>query len=86
MKKYNIYGVGNALVDFEYEVDASLFEEQAIDKGLMTLIDEERHNALLERLSSISSHKASGGSAANTIIAAAQLGACLLYTSDAADE
>lgn len=86
MKKYNVYGVGNALVDFEYEVDASLFEEQAIDKGLMTLIDEDRHNALLERLSSISPRKASGGSAANTIIAAAQLGAATFYSCKVASD
>ncbi len=86
MKKYNVYGVGNALVDFEFEVDSALFEEQGIDKGLMTLIDEQRHNALLERLADISSHKASGGSAANTIIAAAQLGAETFYSCKVAND
>ena len=86
MKNYNIYGVGNALVDFEYEVETSLFDEQAIDKGLMTLIDEDRHNALIERLASIPSRKASGGSAANTIIAAAQLGAETFYSCKVASD
>lgn len=86
MKKYNVYGVGNALVDFEFEVDSTLFEEQGIDKGVMTLIDEERHDALLERLSASSSRKASGGSAANTIIAAAQLGADTFYSCKVASD
>jgi len=80
MKKYHVYGVGNALVDFEFDVDESMIKDLEVDKGLMTLIDAERHDKLMNSLSSITPRKASGGSAANTIIAAAQLGANTFYS------
>ena len=40
MKKYHVYGVGNALVDMEFEVEDSFFSDNGIDKGVMTLVDE----------------------------------------------
>jgi len=86
MKKYHVYGVGNALVDFEFEVDESTIKELSIDKGLMTLIDAERHDQLMDKLSTLSPRKASGGSAANTIIAAAQLGANTFYSCKVASD
>lgn len=86
MKKYHVYGVGNALVDFEYSVTAELINELSMDKGLMTLIDEERHHSLVEQLSDLPAKKASGGSAANTIIAAAQLGADTFYSCKVASD
>lgn len=86
MKKYDVYGVGNALVDFEYTVDENLISELSIDKGLMTLIDEDRHDDLVKHLSNLPAKKASGGSAANTIIAAAQLGASTFYSCKVAND
>ena len=86
MKKYHVYGVGNALVDFEFDVDENAIKDLAVDKGLMTLIDAERHDLLMDSLSSISPRKASGGSAANTIIAAAQLGANTFYSCKVASD
>ena len=44
MKKYNVYGVGNALVDLECKITAEFLEEY-VAKGLMTLVDEGTHNA-----------------------------------------
>ena len=49
-KKYDLYAIGNALVDMEYEVHDEFFKKHQIDKGLMTLVDEERQNYLLEAL------------------------------------
>lgn len=86
MSKYHIYGVGNALVDFEYEVEPALLTEQEIDKGLMTLIDEDRHHVLVDTLKDLPARKASGGSAANTILAAAQLGANTFYSCKVAND
>ena len=37
MKDYDVYGIGNALVDTEFEVTDSFLKEQGIDKGCMTL-------------------------------------------------
>ena len=39
MKKYHVYGIGNALVDMEFEVEDSFFEKHGIEKGVMTLVD-----------------------------------------------
>ena len=83
--KYDLYGIGNALVDMEYQVSDEKLAGLGVDKGLMTLIEEDRHHELVGQLSDLDHKKASGGSAANTVIALAQLGGksyyCLLYTS-----
>ena len=50
MAKYNIYGIGNALVDQEFEVTDAFFAENKIEKGLMTLIEEDQQHALLDAL------------------------------------
>ena len=67
MKKYNVYGMGAALVDTEIEVDDAFLGSAGIDKGVMTLVDEARQDRLLELLSThlVASRRASGGSAAN---------------------
>ena len=41
--KYHIYGMGNALVDIVTEVSDQFVQEHAIEKGVMTLVDE-AHN------------------------------------------
>ena len=46
MKKYAVYGVGNALVDTEFEVPDSFFTEQGIEKGCMTLVSKEQQQHL----------------------------------------
>jgi len=79
MSSLNVYGVGNALVDLEYEIPETLLGELEIDKGLMTLIEEDRHHELLDKLGGIKSSACGGGSAANTITAAAQLGSSAFY-------
>ena len=32
-KKYDVYGLGNALVDMEFEVSPALLQELGIEKG-----------------------------------------------------
>ena len=39
MTKYDVYGIGNALVDTEFEVTDHFLKEQSIEKGCMTLLD-----------------------------------------------
>jgi sugar/nucleoside kinase (ribokinase family) len=79
-KKYDLYAIGNALVDMEYEVHDEFFNKHLIDKGLMTLVDEERQNYLLEALGTAPKKQQCGGSAANTAIASAQFGAKTFYS------
>jgi len=75
MKKFDVYAIGNALVDIEYHATPHKLAELGIDKGVMTLIDEQRQNSLVAQLGESHESMACGGSAANTIIALAQMGA-----------
>lgn len=86
MKKYHVYGVGNALVDMEFEVEDSFFEQNGIDKGLMTLVDESRQHELVGHLDAFDGKKASGGSAANTIIANSYFGGKSFYSCKVASD
>ncbi|HXH75246.1 MAG TPA: adenosine kinase [Bacteriovoracaceae bacterium] len=79
-KKYNLYGIGNALVDMEFEVHDEFFTKHKIDKGLMTLVDEERQNYLLSALGDVPLKQQCGGSAANTVIANSQFGGRGFYS------
>lgn len=80
MKKYDVYGMGNALVDMEFEVPDAFLETMGVEKGFMTLVDEERQFELLEFLRSERSVRSGGGSAANTIVANAFFGGRSFYT------
>jgi sugar/nucleoside kinase (ribokinase family) len=75
MAKYDVYAIGNALVDIEYHATPSRLNELGIDKGVMTLIDEQQQNSLMAQLGDSHEKMACGGSAANTLIALAQMGA-----------
>jgi len=80
MKKYHVYGVGNALVDMEFEVEDAFFDKNNIEKGVMTLVDEARQHELIGQLDAFEGKKASGGSAANTLIALSYFGGCAFYS------
>lgn len=83
---FHVYGIGNALVDFDFEVSEATIERLNINKGVMTLIDEEKHHYLLEELDGIKHLKASGGSAANTIFTLQQMGAQTFYSCKIGDD
>lgn len=85
---YHIYGIGNALVDQEFGVDDAFLAQHNIDKGMMTLIDEQQLSAQLTQLndSFTRAKRACGGSAANSIIGAQYLGANTFYTCHVAND
>jgi sugar/nucleoside kinase (ribokinase family) len=85
-RTYNVYGIGNALVDIQYRVEPAFLEQAGIAKGLMTLIDEGRHNDLMAQLKDQPGGRASGGSAANTVIGVANLGGTARYACKVADD
>ncbi len=88
MKNYHIYALGNALVDKEFEVEDDFFQHESIQKGLMTLVDGESQDTILERLMERFGLKkrAGGGSAANTLYAASQFGANTFYSCKVAND
>ena len=86
MSKYDVYGLGNALVDMEFEISDQFLHDNSIDKGVMTLVDENQQHELIEQLDAFEGHKASGGSAANTLIAVSSMGGSSYYSCKVADD
>jgi sugar/nucleoside kinase (ribokinase family) len=86
MSHYDIYAIGNALVDTEYEVTDAQLEAAGVAKRHMTLIDAERRTELLKHVHSVKSHRTGGGSAGNTVVALAQLGGQAFYSCRVTDD
>ncbi|MDG2460868.1 MAG: adenosine kinase [Luminiphilus sp.] len=77
MKPYAAYAVGAALVDTEIQVTDEVLAAINVEKGMMTLVDEARQAEIIGHLSNdlIRARHASGGSAGNSMIATALMGA-----------
>lgn len=90
MKTYDVYGIGNALVDTEYAVDDHFLAAARLPKGMMTLIEESDRNRLIRLLEEEHEHEvikqAGGGSAANTMVAIAQFGGRAFYSCKVAND
>ncbi|AGA91337.1 sugar kinase, ribokinase [Thioflavicoccus mobilis 8321] len=86
MRKYQVYAVGNALVDMEYEVAPEDLERLQIDKGVMTLVDEAQQLDIMAHLAERHHKRGSGGSAANTVIAVSQFGGNGFYSCKVAND
>jgi sugar/nucleoside kinase (ribokinase family) len=77
VEKIDVLGLGNSLVDLIAEADDSYLEGQDMAKGAMTLIDEDRAEALYAVRQN--PRIVSGGSAANTIAGVASFGVAAAY-------
>jgi len=80
MKKYDVYGIGNAIVDIVTEVEYDFFEKNNIEKGVMTLVDEKRQLELMRVIDMKKSKMSGGGSAGNTVVALNQFGGRSFYS------
>jgi len=69
---YDVAAIGNAIVDILARVEEPLLAELGVEKGIMTLVDAERSEAIYNRLPP--AVEVSGGSAANTAAGIASLG------------
>lgn len=85
-KKYDVYGIGNALVDIEVEVSDQYLKKNKIEKGFMTLVDADRQAAIIETIESAAHKMQCGGSAANTVIAVSQFGGKCFYSCKVAND
>ncbi|OYT91820.1 MAG: adenosine kinase [Burkholderiales bacterium PBB3] len=86
MSHYDLYAIGNALVDSEYEVSDAQLQAMAVEKRHMTLIDMPRRTALLAAVQGMHARRTGGGSAGNTVVALAQLGGKAFYSCRVADD
>jgi sugar/nucleoside kinase (ribokinase family) len=79
MKDIQLTGIGNALVDLQYEVSDTELSELEFEKGTMTLVDLDKQKSVIEKFKDRFKNKMSGGSAANTVIGFAQFGGTAAY-------
>ena len=84
MKKYQVIGIGNAMVDVLSYADDAMLARHDITKGVMQLIDMPRAVALYSHIGS--AQEMSGGSAANSIAAIAHLGGRTAYVGKVCDD
>ncbi|TGJ99674.1 adenosine kinase [Leptospira semungkisensis] len=80
MKHYDVFGIGNALVDILVPTEEAFLTKLGWTKGVMTLVDAEAQGKVLTALDSHKKELRSGGSAANTMIALANSGGTGTYT------
>lgn len=87
-KKFDVYGVGNTIVDMEFEVTEEFIAQSGIAKGLRTGLSDVRQTELLLSLADAGfEHKRTAGcSAANKMIAVSQLGGKSCYCSRFAND
>ena len=86
MTEYDVYALGNALLDIEFEVSPATLEKLGIDKGVMTLLDRDAQDKIVSNLAEYDTKRSCGGSAANTVIAISQLGGKAFYSCKVADD
>jgi sugar/nucleoside kinase (ribokinase family) len=70
--RYDVLGIGNAIVDVIARAEEDFLLKQHMRKGTMALIDEARAQAIYDAMGPAT--EMSGGSAANTIVGLASLG------------
>jgi sugar/nucleoside kinase (ribokinase family) len=86
MTKYDVYALGNALLDIEFEVSPETLEKLGIDKGVMTLLDQDAQDKIVSNLAEYEQKRTCGGSAANTLIAVSQFGGKAFYSCKVAND
>lgn len=84
--KFDVYGVGNALVDIQATISDDLLRKLDFQKGVMTLVDEDVQNQVLSEIRGASISRCAGGSAANTMMGIADFGGKAAYGCMVADD
>ncbi|TRO95932.1 adenosine kinase [Glycocaulis profundi] len=82
--RYDVIGVGNAIVDVIASCEDAFLAEHGIEKDAMTLIDEARASELYAAMGP--GREISGGSGANTLAGVASLGARGAYVGKTAKD
>jgi sugar/nucleoside kinase (ribokinase family) len=82
--RYDVLGIGNAIVDVIARTQDDFLVEQGMHKGAMTLIDEERAARIYTAMGP--AVEISGGSAANTVVGVASFGARAAFVGKVRDD
>jgi sugar/nucleoside kinase (ribokinase family) len=82
--RYDVLGIGNAIVDVIARAEEDFLTSQGMHKGTMALIDEARAEAIYDAMGP--AIEVSGGSAANTTVGIASLGARAAFVGKVKDD
>jgi sugar/nucleoside kinase (ribokinase family) len=82
--RFDVLGIGNAIVDVLARTEEDFLARQKMTKGAMALIDETRASAIYDAMGP--AVEVSGGSAANTIVGVASLGARAAFVGKVKDD
>jgi sugar/nucleoside kinase (ribokinase family) len=82
--RFDVLGIGNAIVDVIARAEEDFLLQHGMTKGAMTLIDEERAERIYQAMGP--AVEVSGGSAANTIVGIASLGARTAFVGKIRDD
>src|SRR5437016_12488657 len=82
--RYDVLGIGNAIVDIIARAEDDFLVAQGMHKGTMALIDEARAQAIYAAMGP--AVESSGGSAANTIVGVASFGARAAFVGKVKDD
>src|ERR1700676_5022396 len=82
--KYDVLGIGNAIFDVLVQTDDSFLSSHGMTKGGMALVDEARAASIYRDMGPAT--EMSGGSAANTIVGVANLGARAAFIGKVKDD
>jgi sugar/nucleoside kinase (ribokinase family) len=82
--QFDVVGIGNALVDVLSNETDDFVERMGLNRGTMTLIEEERAHELYQAMGP--AIEVSGGSAANTVVGLASFGARAAYLGKVRDD
>src|SRR5437879_10983534 len=82
--QYDVLGIGNAIFDVLVQTDEGFLASHGMIKGGMALIDETRAASIYRDMGPAT--EMSGGSAANTIVGIANLGARAAYVGKVKDD
>ena len=76
---FDVYGIGNALVDIQAQVSDDVVAQTEFAKGIMTLVDDDKQQQILESIRGMPLNQCAGGSAANTVVGIADFGGAAAY-------
>ncbi len=82
--RFDVAGIGNAIVDVLTQTDDAFLEREGLAKGAMTLVDEAQAATVYDKAGP--AMECSGGSAANTIAVMARLGAKCAFMGKVKDD
>ncbi|KAL5054977.1 hypothetical protein RYX36_035659 [Vicia faba] len=73
-ERWDVLGLGQAMVDFSGTVDDDFLENLGLEKGTRRLVNHEERGRVLQAMDGCSYKAAAGGSLSNTLVALARLG------------